>query len=962
MSRSGFKPKGRGGAPARAPAALAAQFAEALALHRAGRLSEAEQRYRAILAADAGHAEACHHLGIVHYQRGEHIAAIRQIDAALKIDRNIAAAHNNRGAALAALRRLEEAVASYERAVALAPDYVEALFNRGNALAELGRLDVALASYDAAIARAPHHAAACAQRGNVLHRMQRFAEAVTSFDRAIALRPDYAEAWNNRGIALSRLGRFAEAVASCDRALALRPDDAEMLRNRASVLVGLGRFDEAVASHDRALALRPDDAAACNDRAVALCKLGRFDAAIASCDRALVLKPDNPEAYSNRGNALAELGRLEDAVASYDRAIALRPDFAEALCNRGNALSRLRRLEDALASYDRAIAAQPDHAEALNNRGNALGAMRRFKEALTSYDRAIALKPDYAEAFSNRSTALRGLRRLEEALASCDRAIALASNHAEYHNNRAIALFDLRRLDEALASYDQATAIAPDYAEACANRGFALRDLRRFEEAAASFTSALALKPGFDYIEGTCLHARMHVCDWTNFGRDCASLLRGVDEGKSVALPFQLLATPATPGQQLRCARIYGADGHSVSPEPLWRGERYAHGRIRVAYLSADLRDHPIAALTAGMFARHDRGRFETVAISFKSDAHNDVRERLSASFDRFIDAQRMSDDDVARLVRELEIDIAVDLNGFTEGSRPFVFAQRPAPVQVNYLGYAGTLGQAAWDYILADRFVVPPDGETHYAEKVVFLPDCFMATDVDRKIADRTPSRAEAGLPQAGFVFCCFNNTFKITPDVFDVWMRLLERVAGSVLWLSAANAAAVANLRREAQLRGIAPERLIFAPRVPLNEDHLARLRLADLFLDTGAYNAHTTAADSLWAGVPVLTCPGATFASRVAGSLLGAVGLPELIVGSLADYEALALQLAGDPPRLSALRSRLARNRDLQPLFDTSRFTGNIEAAYAAMWERAERGEPPRSFAVGGDGRKARSDDRG
>jgi predicted O-linked N-acetylglucosamine transferase (SPINDLY family) len=962
MSRSRFKPKGRAGAPAAASAALAAQFARALALHQAGRLAEAEQLYRAILATDSGHAEARHHLGIVHYQRGEHVAAIRQINAALEIDPNIAAAHSNRGAALAALRRLDEAVESYDRAIALAPGYTDALFNRGNALTDLDRLDAALASYDAVIARAPHHAVALAKRGNVLHRMQRFAEAVTSFDRAIALEPDYVDAWNNRGIALSRLGRFAEAVASCDRAVALRPDDAEMQRNRGSVLVGLGRFDEAVASYDHALALRPDDAAACNDRAVALCKQGRFDAAIASCDRAIALKPDNPEAFSNRGSALTELVRLEEAIASYDRAIALRPDFAEALCNRGNALSRLRRPEDALASYDRAIAAQPDHADALNNRGNALGEMRRFKEALASYDRAIALKPDYAEAFSNRSNALRGLRRLEEALASCDRALALAPDHAEYHNTRAIALFELRRLDEALASYDRATAIEPDYAEAFANRGFALRDLRRYEEAAASFATALALKPGFDHIEGTCLHARMHVCDWTSFARDCTGLLSRVDEGKAVALPFQLLATPATPEQQLRCARLYDAGGHSASPEPLWRGERYAHGRIRVAYLSADLRDHPIAALTAGMFARHDRTRFETVAISFKSDAHNDVRERLSASFDRFIDAQRMSDDDVARLVRELEIDIAVDLNGFTEGSRPFVFAQRPAPVQVNYLGYAGTLGQAAWDYILADRFVVPPGNEMHYAENVVFLPDCFMATDADRKIADRTPSRVEAGLPQAGFVFCCFNNSFKITPDVFDVWMRLLGRVVGSVLWLSAANAAAVANLRREAEARGIAPERLIFAPRVPLNEEHLARLRLADLFLDTGPYNAHTTAADSLWAGVPVLTCPGATFASRVAGSLLRAVGLPELIVGSLADYEALALQLAGDPPRLSALRDKVARNRGFYPLFDTARFTRNIEAAYAAMWERAERGEPPRSFAVGGEERKTGSDARG
>jgi len=308
-----------------------------------------------------------------------------------------------------------------------------------------------------------------------------------------------------------------------------------------------------------------------------------------------------------------------------------------------------------------------------------------------------------------------------------------------------------------------------------------------------------------------------------------------------------------------------------------------------------------------------------------------------------------MSDREVAKLMRELEVDIAVDLNGFTDGSRPDVFAYKPAPVQVNYLGYAGTLGQDYCDYIIADRFVIPEKSRADYAEKVVYLPESFMVNDIARKISARTPSRAEAGLPEEGFVFCCFNNAYKITPDVFEVWMRLLGQVEGSVLWLSAGNAHAPKNLCREAQARGIAADRLVFAPRVPLNEDHLARVRLADLFLDTLYYNAHTTAADALWAGVPVLTRPGATFASRVAGSLLNAVGLPELITASLADYEALAVALARDPQRLAAVRQKLARNRDAGPLFDTRRFTRHIEAAYTTMWQRAERGERPQSFAV-------------
>jgi predicted O-linked N-acetylglucosamine transferase (SPINDLY family) len=427
----------------------------------------------------------------------------------------------------------------------------------------------------------------------------------------------------------------------------------------------------------------------------------------------------------------------------------------------------------------------------------------------------------------------------------------------------------------------------------------------------------------------------------------CADINADVEEGRASIIPFQFLALPSTPAAQLACARALVREKFPPYPQSIWRGERYAHERIRVAYLSANLNDHPVAHLAAGMFARHDRSRFETFAISFGPDRPGEMRARLKQSFDRFIDANLMSDREIAGMLRDLEVDIAVDLNGFTDGGRPNVFALKPAPVQVNYLGYVGT--QEYCDYIIADRFVIPEETRVHYAEKVVYLPESFMVNDCDRAISERVPSRAEAGLPERGFVFSCFNNTYKLTPDVFDVWMRLLHAIDGSVLWLSRANASAQANLRREAEKRGIAGERLAFAPRVERNEDHLARLRLADLFLDTLYYNAHTTAADALWAGVPVLTCPGATFASRVAGSLLDAVGLPELITTSITEYEALALQLACDPQRLAFLRRKLAYNRRRFPLFDTDRFTRHIEAAYATMRERAERGEPPQSFAV-------------
>jgi protein O-GlcNAc transferase len=662
-----------------------------------------------------------------------------------------------------------------------------------------------------------------------------------------------------------------------------------------------------------------------------------------------------PSAVLAKTNALREAvalhraGQLTEAERLYRDALRRQPGNFDAAHLLGVIAHQRGEYDEAIRLIDAALAINQSAAIAHNSRGAALKELGRNEEALANYDHAISLKPDYAEAFNNRGVALRALKRLEEALASFRQAVALKPDFAEAYYNRGNVFSALKRYEAALADYDRAIALKPHYAEAFSCRGAMLKELKRLPEALASYDRALALKPGLKYLPGDRLDAKLNLCDWAGLTELCAQIETAINAGVSCASPFQLLATPIGPAEQLRCAKRLIAEEFPCAPVALWRGERYAHDRIRIAYVSADFRNHPVSVLAAGLFEEHARDQFEVFGIGFGPDDSSQMRSRLKRGFDRFVDADRLSDQAVASLLRELEIDIAIDLMGLTGNSRLGVFAMRPSPIQVSYLGYAGTTGAPYVDYIIADHFVIPIAHEEHFSEKVARLSESFQVNDGKRLIAPRTPSRAEAGLPNDAFVYCCFNSNSKITPDVFDIWMRLLTQIERSVLWLTAADASARANLVREAARRGVSPDRLVFAEKLPHPEDHLARHRLADLFLDTLHFNAHSTASDALWAGLPVLTCPGATLASRVAGSLLTAVGLPELIAPSLADYEALALRLAREPALLASIKQKLARNRETCALFDTTRFTRHIEAAYQTMWEGHQQGRPPRSFDV-------------
>jgi protein O-GlcNAc transferase len=749
-------------------------------------------------------------------------------------------------------------------------------------------------------------------------------------------------------IALFRAGNAAGAAQSCRDVLRYNRRNVTALFLLALTQMQERNFEEAERQFAKATKLDPNAAEIWANRGNNQISLGRPELALEFLARALALEPNFPETLYNQAKLLADAGRLDAALAAYDKCIALVPHFADALNNRGVILARLGRNEEALASYEKCLAIAPNAADTLDNRGNLLAALGRREEALASYDASLAIAPDAADTLVNRAGLLASLRRTEEALACCDRAIRVAPRRPDLLDRRGNLLAALGRDDEAFASFDACVSIAPEFTAGWLSAAKLLIARRRFEEAQKVIGQLLAVAPDADFAHGSLAFAKLSLCDWNGLPAVVSALRDQVRQGKAVTLPFHALVTLASPQEQLLCAKARAALEFPRPSVVNIAPGRYDHDRIRLAYLSADFREHPVSQLLAGVIERHDRSRFETIAISFGPDDDSGMRTRIKGAFERFIDVDTLGDFEAAKLLRTLEVDIAVDLMGYTQGCRPGILAPHPAPLQVGFLGYAGTTGTDFIDYIIADRIVVPQEQSAFYSEHVVQLPGCCQPSD-PRKVAASTPTRREAGLPERGFVFCCFNQAVKMTPDVFDVWMRLLSRVDDSVLWLSAGNAVVSANLRSEAERRGVDPERLVFAPRVPANEDHLARQRLADLFLDTSPYNAHTSASDALWAGLPVVTCLGQAFAGRVAASMLHAIGMSELVTTSLDAYEALAFKLATEPALLGAVKAKLAARRDTHALFDTARFCRGIETAYAMMHERHRRGEPPEGFAV-------------
>src|SRR3569833_2875640 len=758
-----------------------------------------------------------------------------------------------------------------------------ALHQQGN-LPEAERLYLQLLEADPALFGPRYYL------GRMRLQQGRDAEACDYFSVALKVYPNDLGLVMNYGLALRAAGRPQDALEMVERALASRPNLPEALYNRGVALSDLERFEMAVDAYERALVLQPEMVAALLSRAAALAALGRVEDAIAGYGRALTLQPSIVIALIQRAIVYRGQRQPAQALADYDRALALKPDDVDALYNRGVVLMDMERAADALVMFERVMPTRQNDPEMLNNRGVALRNLMRPAEALASYEQALALEPGFAEVWGNRGLALRDLARYQEALASLDQVVRLSPGNAVALISRAIVLRDLKRYEESIEDYDQAIALRPDYAEALINRGYTKWTLKQYNAGLADVERALALEPDYRFAKGELLHMRMYTADWRDFTRRKTEVEDGARRGQRSVQPFIFQAVAESPADARDCSRIWARDKYpELGSARHDRAARKANKKLRIGYVSGEFRQQATAILMAGVYDRHTKEKFELVALDAGVSDQSPMRTRLEKAFDQWIDIRSMSDQDAAGASAAAGIDILVNLNGYFGDTRMGVFAQRPAPIQVNYLGFPATLGAPYMDYIIADKIVIPESEQSFYDEQVVYLPGCYQANDDHGREMAHTPSRGEAGV-------------------------------------------------------------RRVFTPVVP-TDLQLARLPLAGLFLDGLPYNAHTTGSDALWACVPLITRTGTTFAGRVATSLLEAVGLFVLVFLSATEFESLAEKLARDPAALATLRAKLAKNRETCALFDTAAFTRNLETAYETMWRGLLAGEKAKGFTAAG-----------
>ncbi|WP_269606512.1 tetratricopeptide repeat protein [Prochlorococcus marinus] len=844
---------------------------------------------------------------------------------AIKINPEFSDAYLNLGDLLRDIGELKDAEIYTNKAISINPNFADAHCNLGSILRDVGKSHEAEIAYIKAIEINPNFTEAYLYLGNILRDRGNLQEAESYTRKAIEIRPDCADAHCNLGSILKDHGKLEDAEIACLKAIELAPDLAFAHLNLGSIFKDLGKLQEAELSTRKAIELKPDFTNAHLHLGNILRDLGKLQEAELSTRKAIELKPDFSYAHLHLGNILRDLGKLKEAELSTRKAIELTPKSADAHLNLGNILRDLGKTEQAELSYRNAINIKPDFANAYSNLGNILRELRKSQEAELYTRKAIKLVPDFAEFHSNLGNILRDLGNLKEAEISYLKAIELNPDLGIAHNNLGNILGELSKLQEAELYTRKAIKLMPDNVNAYNNLGNILRDLEKLDDAINIYKKAIKLNNQSSRAKLGLIETKGHICDWSDLDIQTIWLKNLGIEGSSTS-PFGLLYFEDNPLNNLKRSKKYFKENFY---RPTKKIKHTKKNIIHIGYFSADFRMHPVMQLIAPLLELHDKSRFKIYLYSFVK-IEDEYTERARNSGCIFRNISEFNNTEAIALARSDEIDIAVDLMGYTKHNRFNIFSSRVAPIQINYLGYPSTVGSNIIDYIIADKIVIPDNYEKFYAEKILRMPNCYICNDDKIKIDKKLISRKDFNLPEKGFIFTCFNNNKKITPKEFDIWMRLLIKIKGSVLWLKQPNKLATDNLYREAEKRNVDPKRLIFANPVKFNL-HLARHSLGDLGLDTFNFNGHKTTFDALSAGLPVLTKIGENFVARVSSSLLNSIGLPELITYNENEYEETALRLANNSDELFKLKSKLSKLMKEPTHFSSKLYTQDLETIY-------------------------------
>ena len=910
-----------------------AMLDKAIAKHQAGDTATAKALYNELLNTEQK-AHGLHLLGVISHQEGNNTKAIELIENALKVEPGLISGRFNLANIYLGIGDKEKAFQLFHQCTQLKPDYLEAHYQCGLLLGEHGKYSEAIDSFNAVIALDSSHAASYLQKGVCETHHGKAQEAITTLGRACELDPSNADCFFGLGNAYSHGGEKQAALKLLDKAIQLNPVHYRSWNNRGVIFLDLAQHDDAQACFERALSIHPSFVEAHNNLGNVLRALGRYEEARACYSRAIAHQPTYADGHYNLGVVLSDLGDFEPSIASYEIAIQLNPRYWRAYINLGAVLHRhFKQPDKARGFFETVISNDPSSHEAFFNLGNAVKDLGDVEGAINNYRAALRLKPDYYDALNNLGLCQKEVGSFQDALQSYQAALRFKPDYARALNNLGVLYRLLDEPDASLNAYNTAISIDPKFVDAFNNRGNLFKEFGRLDQAIADYEMVHSLDPDYDFFFGTLQHARMKACDWRGYEGHLNYLRQGIEEGRYVTPPFPPLSLFDDPGLHARNTRTYAEKMYPAKQLDVPIPELRNNGKIRLAYFSSDFYNHATSYLIAELLELQSRDKFHLIGISWGPRLTDSMSSRVRLAFDEYHEVHDLSDPGVAKLSRSLGVDIAIDLKGYTSQCRTGIFACRCAPIQINYLGYPGSMQSSYFDYIIADPFLIPAQGAQYFSEKVIYLPDTYQVNDRKRPISSTHLSRKECGLPVDAFVFCCFNNNYKITPSIFDVWARILLNCPNSVLWLFKDNELVVGNLRREAQARGVDPNRIFFAERMSL-EDHLRRHQCADLMLDTFPYSAHTTASDSLWAGLPLLTLVGESFASRVAASLLHACNLSELVAHNQCDYFFKAVKFYENPQALHSIRKGLRNGRDRFAIFDSQRFVANFEEALLSI----------------------------